>query len=458
MEETFNLEPLNFEPGAGGTAAISASDLPPAIRAFWDSAPEPFKVPAILTAIDCYCALATRLRFKYTYDLDPHALLLQVLVVAEAASGKSFTRPIVKSLMKPLKLRDQEMKRLEQAYQDLKKTSSKNKQLPEEPITDVRCLQTITKAKLVKRADMFIRKYGEPLTFWFYNEELATMTESNKRAFADLRTMDRLAYDLGAEYGSDTLSDASYNADVDVIYCSLFCATDNALREYMDKRSVEGGNCTRKILTDLGDLMGEDAPRFRPLTSDEQACVSKTVQHLMDITYTDDGQLQPIQMVPMEWLDNHVRRWCSDQRQLVLKTGSRARNCFYKRASVSAARMSTLLYYLWTEKTVNHEPRTMNPQRHVAKFYRFMATYILDGLLARWGRQYEQMHKTDESDDGAKVPLYDQLPKQFSRDQLRELIVKLDLSTPARIFISKWKRAKLIYESPETKDIYVKNY
>lgn len=440
-----NLEPAN----PGSPAALTAADLPPAVRAFWDSAPAPFKVPAILTAIDCYCALATRLRFKYTYDLDPHALLLQVLVVAEAASGKSFTRPIVKSLMQPLKLRDQEMKRMEQAYQDLKKTQAKNKQLPEEPITDVRCLQTITKAKLVKRADMFIRKYGEPLTFWFYNEELATMTESNKRAFADLRTMDRLAYDLGAEYGSDTLSDASYNADVDVIYCSLFCATDNALREYMDKRSVEGGNCTRKILTDLGDLMGEDAPRFRPLTPEEQACVSKTVQHLMDITYTDEGQLQPIRMVPMEWLDYHVRRWCSDQRQLVLKTGSRARNCFYKRASVSAARMSCLLYYLWKEDK--------GAQRKVAKFYRFMATYILDGLLARWGRQYEQMHKTDETDDGTKAPLYDQLPQQFSRDQLRELIVKLDLSTPARIFISKWKRAKLIYES-ETKDIFVKNY
>ena len=351
MSETIQTSQTSEAPQTSG--ALSASDLPPAVRAFWDSAPAPFKVPAILTAIDCYCALATRLRFKYTYDLDPHALLLQVLVVAEAASGKSFTRPIVKSLMQPLKLRDQEMKRIEQAYQDLKKTSAKNKQLPEEPITDVRCLQTITKAKLVKRADMFIRKYGEPLTFWFYNEELATMTESNKRAFADLRTMDRLAYDLGAEYGSDTLSDASYNADVDVIYCSLFCATDNALREYMDKRSVEGGNCTRKVLTDLGDLMGEDAPRFRPLTPDEQACVSRTVQHLMDITYTDEGQLQPIQMVPMEWLDYHVRRWCNDQRQLVLKTGSRARNCFYKRASVSAARMACLLYYCLNRSKVS---------------------------------------------------------------------------------------------------------
>ena len=488
-DKTLNLEPgtLNqsqsdIEPRQQG--GLTAADLPPAVRAFWDSAPAPFKVPAILTAIDCYCALATRLRFKYTYDLDPHALLLQVLVVAEAASGKSFTRPIVKTLMQPLKLRDQEMKRIEQAYQDLKKTSAKNKQLPEEPITDVRCLQTITKAKLVKRADMFIRKYGEPLAFWFYNEELATMTESDKRAFADLRTMDRLAYDLGAEYGSDTLSDASYNADVDVIYCSLFCATDNALREYMDKRSVEGGNCTRKVLTDLGDLMGEDAPRFRALTPDEQATVSRTVQHLMDITYTDEGcdlasaegarslcragagstvghgQLQPIRMVPMEWLDYHVRRWCSDQRQMVLKTGSRARNCFYKRASVSAARMCTLLYYLWTEKTINPEPLTLNQiQRHCARFYRFMATYVLDGLLTRWGRQYEQMHKTDDADDASsKTTLYDQLPREFSRDQLRELIVKLDLSTPARIFLSKWKRARLIHESPDTKDMYIKNY
>ena len=428
---------------------LVSNDLPPAVRAFWDSAPSSFRVPAILTAIDCYCALGTRLRFKYTYDLDPHALLLQVIVVAEAASGKSFTRPIVKQLMRPLRLRDKEMKRIEQAYQELKKTASKNKQLPEEPITDVRCLQTITKAKLVKRADMFIRKYGEPLSFWFYNEELATMTESNKRAFADLRTMDRLAYDLGAEYGSDTLSDASYNADVDVLYCSLFCSTENALEEYMDKRSIEGGNCTRKVLTDLGDLMGEDAPHFRALTDEEQKVVDETVRHLMDITYADDGSIQPTVLVPMEWLDYHVRRWCQDQRQLVLKTGSRARNCFYKRASVSAARMTCLLYYLWGEKE----------EKRCARFYRFMASYILEGLLGRWGRRYEQMHKNEVGDDNVvKVSLYDQLPDQFSRDQLRELIVKLDLTTPERVFICKWKRAKLIYQVDGSKGVFSKNY
>ena len=87
-----------------------------------------------------------------------------------------------------------------------------------------------------------------------------------------------------------------------------------------------------------------------------------------------------------------------------------------------------------------------------------MASYILNGLLSRWGKRFEDMQKKDEHEDSQKTSLYDQLPKQFSRDQLRELIVKLDLTTPARIFISKWKRAHLIYQPDKTVDVFTKNY
>ncbi len=262
--------------------------------------------------------------------------------------------------------------------------------------------------------------------------------------------MDRLAYDLGSEYGSDTLSDASYNADVDVLYCSLFCGTENALNEYMDKRSVEGGNCTRKVIADLGDLMGDDAPRFRPLTELENQTVNATVEQLMASTYTDEGMLQPVHLIPTRWIDDEVRLWCQQQREQVLKTGSRALNCFYKRSSVSAWRMASLLYYLWGE-TEESRPK-------VVKFYRFMADYILQGLLSKWGRQYEHMHKMDDPAETTQVPLYDQLPKRFSRDQLRELIVKLDLSCPVRSFLYKWHKARLIHDVEGIKDLYEKNY
>ena len=464
---------LNATPPNKG---LSTSDLPPSLRVFWDTAPEQFRIAAILTALNCYCALGTRIRAKYVYDLEPHALLIQLLVLGEPGSGKSFTRPIVKQLLRPLKLKDIEQKRIEQAYNDLKKTAAKNKQLPEEPITCTRNLQTITRAKLVKRADMFIRKYGEPLAFFFFNEELATMTESNKRAFADLNTMDRLAYDLGAEYGSDTLSDASYNADVDIIYCSLFCGTDNALNEYINKRAIEGGNCTRKILTRIDeDLLGEDAPVFRRQTEQERNLISKTVDRLMDETYTEDDLLQPILNIDMEWIENSVRKWCAEQRTIILKTGSRAHNCFYKRASVSAWRLTCMCYHLWTISNAEHlesHPELVSGsvsgsvttsvlgliQTKCIKFYRFMAAYILNGLLAQWGRQYDEMHKHD--DDVAKgtvTPLYDQVPQQFTRDQLQELCAKSGLS-PARIFLHKWKKAKLIHQKEKGIEVYVKNY
>ena len=434
--------------------SITASDLPPALRVFWDTAPEPFRIAAILTALDCYCALGTRIRANYVYDLEPHALLIQLLVLGEPGSGKSFTRPIVRQLLRPLKLKDMEQKRIEQAYNDLRKTAAKNKQLPDEPITCTRNLQTITRAKLVKRADMFIRKYGEPLAFFFFNEELATMTESNRRAFADLNTMDRLAYDLGAEYGSDTLSDASYNADVDIIYCSLFCGTDNALNEYINKRAIEGGNCTRKILTRIDeDVLGEDAPVFRQQTPEERELITKTVARLMDETYTDDDLLQPVIQLDMQWLESSVRKWCSEQRTIVLKTGSRSHNCFYKRSSVSAWRLTCMLYHLWTMEGSNDAIK-----RHCIHFYRFMAQYILDGLLAQWGRQYDEMHKHDDDDSRAPVtPLYDQIPQQFTRDQLQELCTKLGLS-PARVFLHKWKKAKLIHQPDKNQELYEKNY
>ena len=445
-----NMNTKKMKKKQTSVANLLARDLPPVLRIYHEIAPESFRIPAILTAITCLCALSTRLRVKYVYDTELHALLLQVVVVGNPGDGKSFTRPIVKNLLAPLLLRDQELRRQEQAYNELKKTSSKTKNLPEEPITDVRCLQNITRAKLVKRADMFIRKYGEPLTFMLFSEELSTMTEGNKKAYSDLRTIGRLAYDLGASFSTDTNSSESYCAMVDIIWCSLFCSTPAALDEYMDRRSIEGGNVTRHVIADLGDLMGDDAPVFQPITPGQQSVIQQTIDRLMHETYDDEGMLQPTHEVDMSWMDADVRRWCQEQRQQVLKTGSRALNCFYKRSSVSAFRMATLCYHLWGE-----EPEQ---QSHVSKFYRFMAQYILDGLMARWGKRFEEMQKNDNADDPNKVPLYDQLPREFSRDQLRELIVKLDLSTPARVFLSKWKRAKLIHQPDKDTDLFCKNF
>jgi hypothetical protein len=178
----------------------------------------------------------------------------------------------------------------------------------------------------------------------------------------------------------------------------------------------------------------------------------------MDETYTEDDLLQPILNIDMEWIENSVRKWCAEQRTIILKTGSRAHNCFYKRASVSAWRLTCMLYHLWCIDDIPN-PSTLIPiKKHCIKFYHFMAQYILDGLLTQWGRQYDEMHKHDDDvNKGGVTPLYDQIPTQFSRDQLQELCAKLGLS-PARIFLHKWKKAKLIHQPDIHQEIYIKNY
>lgn len=431
--------------------SIGSLQLPECIALFVDSAPDEFKLAVLLAVMCCYCALGTRLRVKYIFDLDLHALLLQVLIVGEPGAGKSFTRGIVKRLMGPLRLRDKEERNKEKAYRKLTKML-KNKNLPDEPVVEVRCIQTITRAMLTKRADAIQTKYGEPLSFFLFAEEMSLMADSNKRAYADLRTLDRLAYDLGAEFCSETMYDAGCNSDVDICWNSLFCGTENSLNEYIDKRSVEGGNVTRKVLCKLPDMLGDDAPKFKPIDNAGSALIKGTVDRLMNETYADDGTLQPTHEIPMEWLNQHVEKWCNAQRLEVLKTGSRARNCFYKRSSLSAFRMAAMLYYLWGEDE--------SKQMQVAKFYQFMATYTVEGLLAQWGRDYDQMHEADKDElTEKKASIYDLCPDQFTRDQLRELIVKLKLKTDARNFICKWKRAKLIREVKDSKtELFEKNY
>lgn len=84
MESNTKPSTLNSQP-----STLSASDLPSAVRVFWDTAPEQFRIASILTAIDCYCALGTRLRAKYVYDLEPHALLLQLIVLGRVSPVRS---------------------------------------------------------------------------------------------------------------------------------------------------------------------------------------------------------------------------------------------------------------------------------------------------------------------------------------------------------------------------------
>ena len=447
-ELTHTSEPLlaaeeEFQnPEQGSQAAQLPPDkaLPPVIRELVTNAPDKFKMATFIASVAPLGCLATRLRFHYTFDQGPMACLLQTIICSEQSGGKSFARNVENVIMAKQKQRDNEQRRQEQAYRELKQTASKTEKLPDPPKTMVICCPvSISIAQLIKRADSPVRLFGTPLTLWTFTEELATATETNRRAFSNIKSIMRTAYDLGAEYGVDYLSDASYSATVDILYNTMFCTTPSALDEYMDRKAIEGGNITRTIVYDLGSQLGDEAPVFKRLTPRQQRIIDRTIERMMADTYSPEGGIQPEKWIDMSWLDEEVRQWCAAKNLEAVKTGSTALGVFFKRSSVSAFRIAALCQYLYGIEQAH------GVRKKVRQIYLAMAEQILRGMLEKWGKRFEELQaKRIELSTPVRRDLFGNLPKDFNRELLRETIKRLELVTPDWVFLSKWNARGLI--------------
>ena len=445
-EESKVLSPL------GRLSLPKDKDLPPVIREIVSNAPQNRKLPAFVASLSPLCAMCPRVRLHYYYDTRPSALLLQVLIEGAQSSGKSFAADIESLIMdKTLKERDKAMRRLEQEYRDKKKTRKANEKLEAEPETTIRVVPpTISKTVLTKRADMYERVFGDTLTFWMFAEELAQVTDAGKNGYSNLRTIMRTAYDLGSLFGIDFASDNSYSAIVDINICSMFCATPAALDEYFDKKAIEGGNITRTILCKLEDDLGEDGAIFIPYTSEQRARIDAMLERLMNETYDGDGGLKPTIEFDMSWLDKTVVKWVQEKGKEASLSGSYALDVFRKRSSVSAFRIAALCQYLYqiesTDRSADRVQSTDTIQKRVKQIYLYMAEYILESMLTRWGKRFEELNTKREAEQkhGPKENLFDQLTETFTREQLNILIEKQGKVTPDKVFINRWKKLRVI--------------
>jgi hypothetical protein len=435
-------------------------DLPPVIREIVTNAPQNRKIPAFIASLSPLCAMCPRVRLHYYYDTRPSALLLQVLIEGAQSSGKSFAADIESLIMdKTLKARDKAMRRLEQEYRDKKKRRKANEKLEEEPQTTVRVVPpTISKTVLTKRADLYERVLGDTLTFWMFAEELAQVTDAGKNGYSNLRTIMRTSYDLGSLFGIDFASDNSYSAIVDINICSMFCATPAALDEYFDKKAIEGGNITRTILCKIDDDLGEDGAIFIPYTSEQRSTIDTMLTRLMNETYDNDGGLQPTVDLDMSWLDKTVCKWVRGKGNEATLSGSQALDVFRKRSSVSAFRIAALCQYLYmmeissspaSRDSAKNEASSVLPdniRRFVKQIYLYMAEYILQAMLDRWGKRFEELNAKREAElkPGPKENLFDQLTETFTREQLNLLIEKQGKVTPDKVFINRWKKLRVI--------------
>lgn len=425
---------------------IPEKQLPPVIREFVTNAPKRRKVPTFLVCMECLAALATRLRFEYAYEHRLHMPLLYLIIEGEPSSGKGFANEIVKQIMGPtLTEHDNAQRRLEQEYREKKQSRKANEKIGPAPKTIIREIPAnVSKTVLVRRADMYQRILGDTLTFWMYAEELAQLNDAGHNSYSQLRTLMRVAYDLGSTFGLDFASDNSYSAIADINMCYLFLATPGDVNKFMDEGSISGGNVTRTIIYTMEDDTGYGCSEFKQINAAQKAVIDKTLQRMMEDTYVEDNVLAPVIMMDMSWIEKEVRKWCDIRDKRSLAGASEAYNVFYKRSSLSAFRATAVFKYLYDIEGVDEA----TSRRCCKKLYRWLAELIHTNMLRRWGKQYDYIKAKEKATGSYEEPktLYEQLTVQFSRDQLKQLIDQNQMLTDSWVFLSKWRSRGWIRE------------
>ncbi len=433
---------------------LVASDFPACVRPFYVNAKSAIDsnigIKMAIVATVCYGALSPRLRVKYYYNYFISMILLNVLVITPTGKGKTIVRFIVNMLMKLLFDFDRKERTILAEWKKENKRKAANAKKDAEPNVAIRHLQKFTLPIAVKYADMIRLKYGDNLPFFISADELGSVTE-NKKATKEFASVARTAYNMGEEYVRDTLYEGGYNGNVDICWNSVLCGQPDSVTQYITKEGVRLGDASRQILITMGDEVGSEPPKLKTFTQEQMQTIDDTIHRLWRNTFIDD-HLQPTHEVNMSWIDKDVIEWCNQQREIIDKSQSKAHDSFYGRASESAFRLATILYYLWGEDKTK--------QKKVRKCYYFFAQFILNSIMKQLGKQYEAGEPKDEEETLGRPTLYDSLPKRFTRKMLAEKMKELGIKSASRksIHIWKTKRHRIFEVEGEAEETYEKLY
>ena len=431
-------------------AAFSAVRYPLPVAAFMNAAPDSRKTATFFTCMAALSAYSTRLRVKYCYDSYWSGCQLQVFVIGDPSTGKGTLDNMQNMLSSKLLQRDMAEREKEHAYDNKRKTKSANQRIEEPPVTCVLVLPPSTsKYKICLRAANIYRKYADTLFFYMSTAELGTVLDANRTGFSDLRAITRLAYDLDATYGTDHGGDG-FAGIVNINMSSLFFGTEHAVDTYFNRAAILDGNLSRAIIVDIPQEIGQDPPLFKPLTECEAATINTVLEKLINNIFDDEaGTLKETVPMDMDFLTPHVELFQATAKQEAVCSQSWAIDMLRKRASLSAFRVAAICYNLYNISNELLPVAERFSDKEIEKFatdiYTYTAYHTLNTSLQRYGNFADSLKDSiKQRQSRERTPLYNILPKVFTKAELETEIVKTDNKTPARVYIYKWLNADRI--------------
>ena len=408
-----------------GVAELQRSDLslpplPRVLELICRRLPEPFRPAMVIAALPILGALATRVRFQYL-DKQEHSFSFMSCITAPAATGKSFIRKPVNLLLTPIDRQDELERKREEEYKEALRAAKNSKMQPTNPRACPRNNGiNVSIAKLLQ-----LLAYSDGKHLIGIGEEIDTLVKSERAGvWSQKSDIYRLGFD-NAKYGQNYMSDNSFSANVPVFYNLLLTGTPGGMYRFF--KDVEDGLVTRFCFAQLPDMFGADIPAFENYTEAEE-------REIIDIA---EGLDKAAGVIACSHVGVRIRRWLNEKRDLAIREDSRAVDTLRKRAAVIGYRAGMLAYLL----------NECVYEKSVGEFTTWVAEYVFQNQMTLFGNKFEEVAQSQLVMNERKscvVSLLQQLPEQFTTNELMALRARNGQSTRVNMVISRWKSSGFI--------------
>ena len=409
---------------------------------------------ALIASLPMLGTLLGRFESKYL-DGRKHRPVFMVVVAGHAGSGKGFLSDMQEWLLKPVLEQDEKGREELEAYAREREKKKGAKQLPDKPTPCMRVLSaTSSNGMLLERAKASL---GQPLCV--ITEEIDESSRANKNgAWADKSDIYRKAFD-GAIWGQDYLT---YSGSVHLFVNLVFAGTYTSVRNYFS--NVENGLMTRFFFTEMARDLGRNVEvRWDGETKDDRKA-AEIVQSLYDQGSTIDipasenvisFQLPKAKKAAFDFNEEKIQEWEAsgpdeDHRDTAI-------DLLRRRAAVTIFRASQVMYALEGNKetAVGMAMARWFGNEAFLNQYIMFADQINDAARANDAIAKKQdIAASRVARNNALFRLLDQLPDEFSRDDLKKAVKETgvrELNAP--VYLHRLLQREMIME---TKDGYKK--